>query len=144
MIYNDEAHIHRGMDFVHTWAEKNKPAWCLSDLAPLARRLNCCGAYNFTYGQCLIWNEGSCNKEQAIWAIRLPRTIPPLPPPGQRSLFGIPHPGEGRQREASTYEELWRRCCSLGAAARGRQPATIPDPVPRPSLSFWPDKGTTC
>ena len=66
LIYIDEAHIHRDMDIGYTWALKGKPAWRLSDSAPLAHRINWYGAYDFAAGRCLIWNEGSCNKEHTI------------------------------------------------------------------------------
>lgn len=66
LIYIDEAHIHRDMDIGYTWALKGKPAWRLSDSAPLAHRINWYGAYDFAEGRCLIWNEGSCNKEHTI------------------------------------------------------------------------------
>ncbi len=66
LIYIDEAHIHRDMDIGYTWAAKGKPAWRLSDSAPLAQRINWYGAYDFAEGRCFIWNEGPCNKEHTI------------------------------------------------------------------------------
>ena len=66
LIYIDEAHIHRDMDIGYTWAVKGKPAWRLSDSAPLAHRINWYGAYDFAEGRCFIWNEGTCNKEHTI------------------------------------------------------------------------------
>ena len=66
LIYIGEVHIHRDMDIGYTWALKGKPAWRLSDSAPLAHRINWYGAYDFTAGRCMIWNEGSCNKEHTI------------------------------------------------------------------------------
>lgn len=63
LLYIDEAHIHRDLDLGYTWAEKGQPAFRLSQCPPLADRINWYGAYNFTDGQCLIWNEGNCNKE---------------------------------------------------------------------------------
>ena len=66
LTYIDEAHIHRDMDVGYTWAQKGKPAWRLSDSAPLAHRINWYGAYDFAEGQCFIWNEGACNKEHTI------------------------------------------------------------------------------
>ncbi len=66
LIYIDEAHIHRDMDVGYTWAAKGKPAWQLSDSAPLVHRINWYGAYDFAEGQCFIWNEGPCNKEHTI------------------------------------------------------------------------------
>ena len=66
LVYIDEAHIHRDMGLGYTWTERNKPAWRLSGCAPLAHRINWYGAYDFTAGQCFIWNEGNCNKEHTI------------------------------------------------------------------------------
>lgn len=66
LIYIDEAHIHRDMDLGHTWAPKGKPAYRISPCSPLSDRINWYGAYNFTDGQCLIWNEGNCNKEHTV------------------------------------------------------------------------------
>ena len=40
LVYIDEAHIHRDMELGYTWAEKSKPAWRMSDCAPLAHRIN--------------------------------------------------------------------------------------------------------
>lgn len=66
LIYIDEAHIHRDMDLGYTWAPVGKPAYRISACAPLSDRINWYGAYNFTDGQCFIWNEGNCNKEQTV------------------------------------------------------------------------------
>lgn len=63
LLYIDEAHIHRDLDLGYTWSQKGEPALRLSDCPPLAHRINWYGAYNFTDGQCFIWNEGNCNKE---------------------------------------------------------------------------------
>jgi len=66
LIYIDEAHIHRDMDLGYTWAPKGKPAYHLSECAPLSHRINWYGAYNFNDGQCFIWNEGNCNQEHTV------------------------------------------------------------------------------
>jgi transposase len=66
LIYVDEAHIHRDMDLGYTWAPTGEPAYRLSACAPLSDRINWYGAYNFTDGQCFIWNEGHCNKEHTV------------------------------------------------------------------------------
>lgn len=65
-IYIDEAHFHRDMDLGYTWAEKGKPAWRLSDCPRLQDRIDWYGAYDFTNGQCFLWNEGGCNGENTI------------------------------------------------------------------------------
>ena len=62
LLYIDEAHLHRDMDLGYTWAPEGKPAWRLSGCASLAERINWYGAYDFSCGQCFIWNEGSCNQ----------------------------------------------------------------------------------
>ena len=66
LLYIDEAHLHRDMDLGYTWAPQNKPAWCLSGCASLAERINWYGAYDFSHGQCFIWNEGHCNQARTI------------------------------------------------------------------------------
>ena len=45
------------------WAPEGKPAWRLSGCASLAERINWYGAYDFSDGQCFIWNEGACNQD---------------------------------------------------------------------------------
>ena len=54
------------MDLGYTWAPKGEPAYRLSACASLSDRINWYGAYNFTDGQCLIWNEGNCDTEQTL------------------------------------------------------------------------------
>jgi len=66
LVYIDEAHIHRDLDLGYTWAPKGQPAYRSSDCPPLADKINWYGAYNFTDGQCFIWNEGNCNKEHTV------------------------------------------------------------------------------
>jgi transposase len=61
LIYIDESHFHRDMDLGYTWAEKGKPVWRLSDCPPLKDRIDWYGAYDFSNGQCFIWNETGCN-----------------------------------------------------------------------------------
>ena len=66
LLYIDEAHTHRDMDLGYTWAPKGEPAYRQSDCAPLSDRINWYGAYNFTAGQCFIWNEGHCDQEHTV------------------------------------------------------------------------------
>lgn len=63
IIYIDEAHFHRDLDLGYTWAPTGEPTWRLSDCPRLADRINWYGAYDFSNGQCFIWNEGNCNGE---------------------------------------------------------------------------------
>lgn len=63
LLYLDESHFHRDMDLGYTWAERGKPAWRQSDCPPLSDRIDWYGVYDFSSGQCFIWNEGNCNGE---------------------------------------------------------------------------------
>lgn len=66
LVYVDEAHFHRDMDTGYTWALQGEPAYRLSGCAPLSDRINWYGAYDFSTGQCFIWNEGACNGEHTV------------------------------------------------------------------------------
>ena len=66
LIYIDEVHIHRDMDAGYTWARRGEPAYRLSECAPLSDRINWYGAYDFSRGQCFIWNNGACNGEHTV------------------------------------------------------------------------------
>lgn len=66
LVYLDESHFHRDMDLGYTWAEKGKPAWRLSDCPSLQERIDWYGAYDFSNGQCFIWNQGGCNGENTV------------------------------------------------------------------------------
>lgn len=61
IIYVDQAHLHQDLDLVYTWAPIGQTVWRESLSPPLAARINWYGAYDFTTGQCLIWQEGKCN-----------------------------------------------------------------------------------
>lgn len=63
VLYIDEVHLHRDLDLGYTWASKGEPAYRQSECAPLSDRINWSGAYNFTEGECFIWQQGACNKE---------------------------------------------------------------------------------
>ena len=54
------------MGIGYSWAAKGKPAWRLSDSAPLSHRINWYGAYDFAADRSFIWNQGSYNKEHTI------------------------------------------------------------------------------
>lgn len=63
LIYVDESHFHRDMDLGYSWGQVGKRLWRRSDCPPLSDRINWYGAFNFSDGQSLIWNEGNCNAE---------------------------------------------------------------------------------
>lgn len=66
LVYIDESHFHREMDLGYTWAPVGERAWRISDCPRLADRINWYGAYDFSNGQCFIWNEGACNGENTV------------------------------------------------------------------------------
>jgi transposase len=82
LVYIDESHFHRDMDLGYTWAETGQPAWRLSDCPRLQDRIDWYGAYDFSQGQCFIWNEGSCNGEHTVQFLRhLAQWLGPLTVP---------------------------------------------------------------
>lgn len=77
LVYVDESHFHRDMDLGYSWGPVGKPLWRPSNCPPLSDRINWYGAYNFSDGQCLIWNEGHCNAEHtAAFLERLKAWLP--------------------------------------------------------------------
>lgn len=63
VIYVDESHFHRDLDLGYAWTPIGERAWRVSDCPSLQDKINWYGAYDFTNGACLIWNEGNCNSE---------------------------------------------------------------------------------
>ena len=66
LIYVDESHFHRDLENGYLWGRVGRAVWRRSCCAPLSDRINWYGAYNFSDGQCLIWNEGNCCKEHTV------------------------------------------------------------------------------
>jgi len=66
LIYLDESHFHRDLELGYTWATTGEPAWRVSDCPRLTDRINCYGAYDFSQGQCFIWQDGPCNQENTV------------------------------------------------------------------------------
>jgi transposase len=66
LIYVDEAHFHRDLDLGYTWGRIGKRIWRKSDCPKLSERLNCYGAYDFTNGECFLWEDGWCNGEKTV------------------------------------------------------------------------------
>jgi transposase len=61
LIYIDESHFHQDLDGGYTWSPVGTPAWRVSTSPGLSKRLNWYGAYDFSHGQCLIWEDGWCD-----------------------------------------------------------------------------------
>lgn len=66
LIYVDEAHIHREMDLGYTWSPVGQRAWRVSDCPSLSDRVNWYGAYDFSRGRCMIWQDGKCNGDNTL------------------------------------------------------------------------------
>ena len=66
IVYVDEAHIHQDMNTGYRWSKKGVDDWVPSTSPGLDKRLNWYGAYNFTDGQCFLWEQGWCNGEQTV------------------------------------------------------------------------------
>jgi hypothetical protein len=64
LIYVDEAHFHRDLDLGYTWGCRGRRIWRRSGCPKLSERLNCYGAYDFSHGECLLWQDGWCNGER--------------------------------------------------------------------------------
>ncbi|WP_435006508.1 hypothetical protein P12x_004057 [Tundrisphaera lichenicola] len=58
LVYIDEPHFHQDLDEGYTWGPRGKRSWRVSTCPGLSQRLNWYGAYDFTHGQCLIWEGG--------------------------------------------------------------------------------------
>jgi transposase len=66
IVYVDEVHLHQDMEVGYSWSRVGEANWIPSSAPGLAARLNCFGAYNFTAGACLLWEDGKCNGSTAI------------------------------------------------------------------------------
>ena len=66
LVYVDEAHFHRDMDLGYAWGRIGKRLWRKSGCAKLSERLNCYGAYDFSNGQCLLWQDGWCDGGRTV------------------------------------------------------------------------------
>ena len=66
LVYVDEAHFHRDMDLGYTWGRIGKRIWRKSGCGKLSERLNCYGAYDFSNGECFLWEDGWCDGERTV------------------------------------------------------------------------------
>jgi len=70
LIYVDEVHVHRDLDLGYGWGRVGQRLWRRSDCPKLSDRLNGYGAYDFSNGECLLWQNGWCNGEQTVLFLR--------------------------------------------------------------------------
>jgi hypothetical protein len=70
LIYVDEVHIHRAPDLGYTRGRRGRRLWRVSDCPSPSDRLNGYGAYDFTNGECLLWQDGWCDGEQTAQFLR--------------------------------------------------------------------------
>jgi transposase len=70
LIYVDEVHIHRDLDLGYAWGRGGERIWRKSDCPKLQERMNAYGAYDFSNGECLLWQDGWCNGEQTVNFLR--------------------------------------------------------------------------
>lgn len=83
LIYLDEVHIHQDMEVGYTWSPVGEDDWVPSTSPGLAKRINWFGAYNFTEGDCFLWENGTCNSETCMqflqqWQRRLAGETRPI------------------------------------------------------------------
>jgi transposase len=70
LVYVDEVHVHRDLDLGYTWGRKGQRLWRKSDCPKLQDRMNAYGAFDFTHGECFLWQNGWCNGEQTVNFLR--------------------------------------------------------------------------
>jgi transposase len=66
LIYVDEVHVHRDLDLGYTWGRRGERVWRKSDCPKLQDRMNAYGAYDFSNGECFLWENGWCNGAQTV------------------------------------------------------------------------------
>src|SRR5262249_36306095 len=70
LISGDEVPVHRDLDHGYTWGRIGPRIWRRSDCPQLSDRMNAYGAYDFTYGECFLWQNGWCNGEEPVNFLR--------------------------------------------------------------------------
>jgi transposase len=70
LIYVDEVPVHRDVDLGYGWGRVGQRLWRRSDGPKWSDRLNGYGAYDFSNGECLLWQNGWCNGEQTVLFLR--------------------------------------------------------------------------
>lgn len=70
LIYGDEVHVHRDLDHGYTWGRRGQRIWRRSDCPKRSDRMNAYGAYDFTHGECFLWQNGWCNGDETVNFLR--------------------------------------------------------------------------
>jgi transposase len=70
LVSVDEVHIHRDLDLGYTWGRRGRRLWRASDCPRRSDRMNAYGAYDFTHGECLLWQDGWCDGEPTVQFLR--------------------------------------------------------------------------
>ena len=52
------------------WQTIGQRIWRRSDCPKLSDRMNAYGAYDFTHGECFLWQNGWCNGEETVNFLR--------------------------------------------------------------------------
>ena len=66
LVYVDEAHFHQDLELGYRWSTVGQADWVVSACPARNNRLNWYGAYDFTHGQCLIWQQGACDSHNTV------------------------------------------------------------------------------
>lgn len=66
IVYIDEAHFHQDLDLGYSWSPKGVPHWVKSTSPSLGSKINCYGAFDFTRGQCFLWQNGRFYTDNTI------------------------------------------------------------------------------
>ena len=66
LIYVDEVHVHRDLDLGYTWGRRGERLWRRSDCPKLQDRMNAYGAYDFTHGECLLWQDAEQRPQRHV------------------------------------------------------------------------------
>lgn len=71
ILYLDEVHIHQDMEVAYGWYPVGEDTWVISSSPGLSERINWFGAYNFTDGDCFIWENGTCDSQNCMRFLEL-------------------------------------------------------------------------
>lgn len=66
LVYIDEAHFHQDLDLGYSWSRKGVPQWVKSSSPGLSAKINYYGAYDFTRGQCFLWQNGQFHSDNTL------------------------------------------------------------------------------
>lgn len=66
VVYIDEAHFYQDLDLGYSWSRKGESQWIKSSSPGLSAKINYYGAYDFTRGQCFLWQNGQFHSDNTI------------------------------------------------------------------------------